>query len=103
MRRLTTLTLQYYRSLLLYNITFTILCVFLIGLGVGTNPAGFFFSKLIGFAAAAGLHYFSSAKTYFYYRNAGLTIRRLYVYAYLIDVAVFILSTIIFIICRHLF
>ena len=32
MKRLTTLTLQYHRTLLVYNITFTILCLLLIGL-----------------------------------------------------------------------
>jgi hypothetical protein len=103
MKRLTTLTLQYYRTLLVYNITFTFLCLFLVGFSTGNNIVSMFFSKLIGFCAAVGLHYFSSAKTYFYYRNAGLYIRRLYFYAYVVDLTIFIASTLLFLICRHLF
>nr|WP_067053923.1 hypothetical protein [Mucilaginibacter sp. L294] len=102
MKRLTTLTLQYYRTLLIYNITFTILCVFLIGFSGAGNPVTLFFAKFAGFAGAVGLHYFSSAKTYFYYRNAGMAIRRLYVYAFTIDVIVFILITMLIALCRHL-
>ncbi|MET3981530.1 hypothetical protein ABIB62_004144 [Mucilaginibacter sp. UYP25] len=103
MKRLTTLTLQYYRTLLIYNITFTILCLFLVSFsGVG-NPVTLFFSKLIGLLAAMGLHYFSSAKTYFYYLNAGLPIRRLYMYAFTIDCFVFIVLTTLFAICRYIF
>lgn len=103
MKRLIALTLQYYRTLLVYNITFTFLCLFLIGFSAGNNLVSLFFSKLIGFVAAVGLHYYASAKTYFYYRNAGLYIRRLYCYAYLIDLSVFIASTLMISICRHLF
>jgi len=103
MKRLITITLQYYRTLLVYNITFTFLCVFLVGISTGNNIISLFFSKIIGFAAAVGLHYYSSSKTYFYYRNAGLYIRGLYCYAYLIDLAVFVTLTLTVWICRHLF
>lgn len=103
MKRLSTLTLQYYRTLLIYNITFTILCIFLIGLSSGANLVSLFFAKLTGFTGAVALHYYSAVKTYFYYRNAGLSIRRLYSYAYIIDVSVFITATILFNLCHHLF
>jgi hypothetical protein len=102
MKRLTTLSLQYYHTLLVYNLTFTFLCAFLIGFSAGNNIVSLFFSKLIGFSAAVGLHHYSSVKTYFYYRNAGLAIRRLYCYAYLIDLAAFIVLSLLLSICRHL-
>ncbi|PAW94129.1 hypothetical protein CKK33_11740 [Mucilaginibacter sp. MD40] len=103
MKRLVTLTLQFYCTLVVYNITFTLLCFLLVGGSTGNNIISLYFSKLIGFAGAVSLHYHSSAKTYFYYRNAGLSIRRLYGYAYLIDLAVFTVITLILSICRHLF
>ncbi|OJW18399.1 MAG: hypothetical protein BGO48_17825 [Mucilaginibacter sp. 44-25] len=103
MKRLVTLTLQYYRTLVVYNITFTLLCFLLVGSSTGNSIISLHFSKLIGFAGAVSLHYYSSAKTYFYYRNAGLYIRRLYGYTYLIDLAVFTVITLILSICRHLF
>ncbi|MBB5394657.1 hypothetical protein [Mucilaginibacter sp. AK015] len=103
MQRLTTLTIQYYRSLLLYNITFTFLCIVLVGFGAGINLVSIFFSKIIGFLSATGLHYYSSANTYFYYRNAGITIRRLYFYAFLVDLAAFILIALLINLCSRLF
>ncbi|MES2267173.1 MAG: hypothetical protein V4520_10450 [Bacteroidota bacterium] len=102
MKRLTTLSLQYYRILLVYNITFTFLCVFLIGFSGAGNPVTLFFAKFIGFAGAVGLHYYSSAKTYFYYRNAGLAIRRLYAYAFIIDLTIYVIFITLFTLCRHL-
>lgn len=103
MKRLITLTLQYYRTLLVYNITFTFLCMLLTGFSGINNTVLLLFSKIIGFTGAAALHYYSSAKTYFYYRNAGLQLRRLYCYGYLTDLAVFIIFTVTLTICSHLF
>jgi hypothetical protein len=103
MKRITILTIQYYRSLLLYNIAFTFLCMCLLGFSRVSDPIAFFFAKLIGFTSAVALHYYSSANTLLYYRNAGLAIRSLYVYTYAVDVFVFFVLTTLFTLCRHLF
>ena len=103
MKRFTILTFQYYRTLIIYNITFTILCVVLTSFSAGINLVTLFFCKFIGFASAVGLHYYSAFKTYFYYRNAGVSIRRLHLYAWVIDFGIFLLITFFLTLCRHLF
>jgi hypothetical protein len=102
MKRLNTLVLQYYRTLLVYNISFTLLCFVITGLGASFNPVVMFFCKLIGFIAASGLHYYSAANTYFYYRNAGINIKRLFTYACMADALASLLFIIPFTIISNL-
>ena len=101
MHRLITLTLQYYRSILLYNIAFTVLTIVLVFFAAGANTAALIYCKVIALAGAIGLHYFSSANTFFYYRNAGVSIRRLYIYALLLDVTAFLILVIPFDLVIH--
>lgn len=53
---------------------------------MGLDPISLFYCKIFGFSSAALLHYYSAADTYFYYRNAGMSIRRLFIYSCLADV-----------------
>ncbi|AMR33304.1 hypothetical protein A0256_18700 [Mucilaginibacter sp. PAMC 26640] len=59
--------------------------------GVGAGTGGWLFCKIFAVLGAIGLHYYSSPQTFFYYRNAGLSIRRLYGYTLLIDLGIFII------------
>ncbi|WP_374949116.1 hypothetical protein [Mucilaginibacter sp.] len=86
MNRLFTLTTQYYRTLWLYNVSFTLCFFVLSGFGMGFNAVSLFYCKVFGFCGAALLHYYSASNTYFYYRNAGMQVRRLFLYALLMDV-----------------
>ncbi|NOW95258.1 hypothetical protein [Mucilaginibacter sp. SG564] len=90
MKRLSIITFQFYRLLLLYNIAFTILALFLLLFNAASLNAGIFvFAKVIGFTCAVALHYFFSAKeNYFYFRNAGYGMRRMFVSAFAIDLSI---------------
>jgi hypothetical protein len=106
MNRLSTLTLQYYRLLLVYNIAFSILgvlitWVFLKSADALFSPAYLFYGKLLGYLSAARLYHYSSAKSYFYFRNAGLSIRRLSVYSFGVDLIVAFLMTLLFTLFTH--
>jgi len=68
------------------------MAVFLILVGAGSLNAGnLLFAKLMGFAGAAGLQYYSSKNTYFYFRNAGYRVRQVIASALLVDVLLIIL------------
>ncbi|RZA00207.1 MAG: hypothetical protein EOP47_14640 [Sphingobacteriaceae bacterium] len=97
MKRLTTLTFHYYQLLLLYNIAFTLCGAFIFASEAhGFRVAIFMPAKLVGFAAAAALHYFSSKQTYFYFRNAGYHIGRVIISAFVLDISIyFILMTLV--------
>jgi len=106
LKRLTVITLQYYRSLLLYNIAFTLLICLLFGFNaVVTYPAIFLFAKITGVLCAGSLHYYSANETYFYYRNAGFSMRRIclitFAFDLLICLALISLSTLIARLCLH--
>ena len=104
--RLSTLVFQYYRLLLVYNIAFSILGIFLTSIflksaDTGFNPGYLFYGKLTGYLAAVGLYHYSSSNSYFYFRNAGLSIRRLSVYSFGFDIIISSLLTLVFILLTH--
>lgn len=96
MNRLTTLIFQYYRLLLVYNIAFSVLTITIVYFMGSLTSATLFWCKLSGYFAAVSLYHYSAAKSYFYFRNAGLSIRWLSVYSLGIDVIVAFIFTIIF-------
>jgi len=93
LKRITILTFQYYKLLLFYNVAFTVLIAKIAG---PFNPATFLLAKLIGFTAAVALHYYSANKSYFYFRNAGYSIRYIILAAFLIDMSVYFLMIMLF-------
>lgn len=101
MLRLKTLVFQYYATLWLYNIAFTICFIVLTGFGMGFDPVSLFYCKLFGFLSAALLHYYTSPFTYFYYRNAGMPVRRLLIYSAVLDFTASLLIIIPVIILFH--
>ncbi|MEN0055521.1 MAG: hypothetical protein AAGC65_17725 [Mucilaginibacter sp.] len=55
------------------------------------NAGTFLFSKIIGLISAVILHYFSAKENYFYFRNAGYAMWRIFVNAFVIDLSICIL------------
>jgi len=95
-QRLITLLFQFYRPLLLWNMTFTILGMIVIvnnGLASTGNTLPL---KVMGYVTAIGYQYYMSNKTYFYFRNAGYSIRQLYVYIFLADMLFYIILIILY-------
>ncbi|MGZ4001597.1 MAG: hypothetical protein ACXVIY_13240 [Mucilaginibacter sp.] len=90
MKRLSILTFQFYRLLLLYNIACTIIgWVLMRAGGLPLTTVSLLFAKLIGFAGAIGLHYYNSKNTYYYFRNAGLSMRWIFVSTLGADILVY--------------
>lgn len=97
------LALQFYRLLLLYNIAFTTLGIFLSLFTVGhLNAAIILWGKLIGFGGALGLYHFSANQSYFYFRNAGYPISAIIWIAFAFDNLCYILLALI-LIWSHVF
>lgn len=97
MKRLSIITTQFYRLLLLYNIAFTLLTTTLFYFNAGAIDAPtFVFAKIAGFAAAVSLHYYSAKETYFYFRNAGYRVKQIVLSAFVIDIAVCTLIIMLF-------
>jgi hypothetical protein len=91
LKRSITLTFQYYRIVLLYNIAFTIVWIALALFGFGElNAVVLFWAKVCGFVSAIAIYYYSANQTYFYFRNAGFRMRRILLQAFLMDVLNFI-------------
>jgi hypothetical protein len=80
----------FYKSLLLWNVTISLVCIYYIHQHDVTIPASLFL-KLLSYGFAVGYqHYnFSVNKTFFYFRNAGYTIRSLYLYMFSIDILIY--------------
>jgi hypothetical protein len=92
LKRLATISLQYYKLLWVYNLAFTVLATILAAGILGSLNAGTFFTaKVIGYLCAIGLHYYSSSKSYFYFMNAGYHMRKIFISAAVIDVGVYLL------------
>ncbi|MCC8407477.1 hypothetical protein LJ707_00945 [Mucilaginibacter sp. UR6-1] len=98
MKRLTTLIFHFYRPLFFINLVFSFCAIFdLIKFGLRAMPIVIII-KLFGYLVCISYQYFFSAKSYFYYRNAGLSARLMYTYIFILDILLFILlSTIILI------
>ncbi len=92
MKRLITLTFQYYRILLFNNILFSIMCGVLFRLGLCAFDTGILlFSKFIGLVCAIAYYHYMYHNSYYYFRNSGLNIRRLLIYSFVIDLVVTII------------
>jgi hypothetical protein len=101
LKRIAILTFQFYRLLLSYNIAFSLLAaVIFIYAGFG-DVVGLFFAKVTGFLCAAGLHYYYSSDSYFYFRNAGYRARKMLVIAFAADILIYISLATLFTLTIH--
>ncbi len=98
MKRLATLIFHFYRPVFFVNLLFSFCAIFnLIKLGLAAMPIVLLI-KIFGYLMCVGYQYFFSAKSYFYYRNAGFSARQMYTYIFIFDTLILILlSTIILI------
>ncbi|RKR85436.1 hypothetical protein BDD43_5707 [Mucilaginibacter gracilis] len=86
----------FYRPLFIANIAFNfiaLLFIHIFGWGLALNAL---FIKAAGYAILVGYQYTLYNKTYFYYRNSGVPIRKMYGYTFLLDFLVFALATLIY-------
>jgi hypothetical protein len=97
LKRLSILTFQFYRLLLVFNVAFSLLSIFIIVLYFGLiSTTGFFFAKIAGIIAAIAIHYYSASESYFYFRNAGCRIRQIILYTVALDISIFTVTAILF-------
>jgi hypothetical protein len=91
MNRLIILIRQFNKPLLICNLTFSALgVIFIIIYGTGTTGYSFII-KLLGYLSLTLYQFYFSNKSYFYFRNAGYSIRHMYIYTYGIDLATYIM------------
>lgn len=96
--------LLFYRPLLVWNLLFSVTGfsgILLYGAGF---TGVFFIIKLLGYTSSVWFQYYFSNKTFYYYRNAGYTVRSLYLYVFLVDILanlIFIGFYLAFLSCCH--
>lgn len=90
------LTLIFYKPLFIPNLAFSLIALrFLANNGWGTIFVSIII-KLVGYAAVLGYQYYFSPKVYFYYRNAGMPLRKVYGYTFCFDFMIYSLMMIIY-------
>jgi hypothetical protein len=90
------LLFQFYRPQFLWNVVFSAAGLYdLYFNGIG-QLVGSFLIKFMGYVSCVGLEYYFSNQTYFYYRNAGYSVRRLYGYSFALDFSIYLLLVALF-------
>ena len=85
-----TILLHFNRTLITWNLFVSLTCIYYIDKDEITIGNAYFFKQLSYLLVVGFQHYnYSINKTFFYFRNAGYSIRRLYIYSFLIDIALF--------------
>ena len=90
--------LAFYKSLALTNLAIST-AAGIIG-GYDTFAFGFL---ALGFVLAVALKEVNSRSEYIFYRNNGLERIQLWVFAYVLNIAAFLVATTIFIVCKIMF
>ena len=94
LKRLTILSFQYYKLLLLYNAAFTFTILFILTFPEFRVSTGIvLFAKIIAFPLAAALYYHMAKQSYLYFKNAGYGMLRMHLNAFVIDILVYALLT----------
>ncbi|QKJ30845.1 hypothetical protein HQ865_14170 [Mucilaginibacter mali] len=102
MNRLTTLTWQYYRLLLFHNLLFTVAATTVMGLATRRHFLILaLLGKLVGFICAVAHHAYMHHNSFYFYRNAGIPIRRIYIGSFIMDMCVCALFLIIYALITH--
>lgn len=90
MKRLAAFIFHFYRPVFFVNLIFSLCAIFvLLKHGIIAMPIVLIL-KLFGYLLCVSYQYFLAAKTYFYYRNAGLSARQMYLYIFTFDTLLFI-------------
>jgi hypothetical protein len=101
MKRLITLLLQFYSSMWMLNILFSIFGMIVIVKNGATFIGTGITLKCVGYLTCISYQYFMEGKNYFYYRNAGYSIRRLYSYVCLADMLFYFILVIAYTLLPH--
>lgn len=88
----------FYQSLFLVNLALSVAAGMLSGMG---NFAGSFVG--FGFLASIAIKEVRNKAEYVFYRNNGLLRWQLWLFSYLINIAVFLALITVFILCRRMF
>lgn len=83
---------QFYKPMFFWQILFSGVAfrdIYINGIG---QFGGSCFIKICGYISAVWFQYYFSDKTYYYYRNAGYPIRRLYMTVFCIDFLLYMLA-----------
>ena len=86
MYKLKTILYQFNRPVFVFNMVLSLYLIYERNL---VNYPLSLFIKLCGYAFIIGYQYFTANQTYFYFRNAGYRIRRLYIYSIIADLIFF--------------
>lgn len=103
MNRLAILIRQFYKPLLLFNIAFSVIGLIVIiknGLGTIGNT---FLIKVVGYGCSALYQYYLSNKSYYYFRNAGYSVKRMYAYTFSVDFVAYIILILIYALLKYEF
>lgn len=96
MNRLIVLIRQFNKPLLLCNLAFSVIgIVFIVKNGIGAIGNSLSL-KAAGYVCTTLYQYYMSNKSYFYFRNAGYSIRRMYGYVYSIDFLFYIILILLY-------
>ncbi len=86
-----TLVWHFYKPLLVFNLVFSFLCLLnLYYVGVSFIVLTIFI-KLVGYAGTIAYKHYFSFKTNIYYNNAGYSLKKMYGYAFGLDMAIYLL------------
>jgi hypothetical protein len=97
LKRLSILSFQFYRLLLVYNLAFTFFILVISFFFFGTINAGtLLFAMLVGYLTATSIHHFSAKETYFYFRNAGYRIGKIIIGGFAIDMVIYFVLIFLF-------
>lgn len=86
MYKLITILYQFNRPVFALNMLLSLYLIY--RLDIFSYP-GAILAKCCGYGAVIGYQYFTASQTYFYFRNAGYSIRRLYIYSIIADLILF--------------
>ena len=86
MYKLKSILYQFNRPVFVLNILLSLYLVYKHDI---FNFPGAIFAKFCGYGAIIGYQYFTANQTFFYFRNAGYSIRWLYIYSIIADLLLF--------------
>lgn len=92
MYKLKTILYQFNRPVFALNILLSLYLIY--RHDIFTFP-GAILAKFCGYGAIIGYQYFTANQTFFYFRNAGYSIRRLYIYSIIADLLLFALLSLV--------
>lgn len=84
------LLFQFYKMFLFWNLLITVVAIYAVQIGGPGNTASSIIIKMIGYFGAFAFQTYFYKYTYFYYRNAGQSVKRLYICAFAIDFLIYL-------------